>query len=194
MEIIEKPNYKKKIFISTVGWVSAIFAGLLIYFSLTNLLNLYIFKQSLLFELQTDEHGFSLEKILSIAYSIFFASHSIIVVFGFVFLISSIGLIKYKNWGRRLYIISSWVLIVICITIIISYIANASNILEANFSFESPKSRFHHFPILESIDNIARLSLGIKIASYGILVIILLRTLFRIILRFNKKEYKQVFN
>jgi len=91
---------KRKVYISTIGWISTIFSGLLIYFSLLGIINIMIYCQNAIFKGHIISEDSSIFSNFSQIYSMIFTSYLLLIIVGILFLINSIGLIKYKDWAR----------------------------------------------------------------------------------------------
>jgi hypothetical protein len=183
MENNEELLIKRKIYIGTVGRLSAILAGLILYFSLWNFIQMITINQLEILKTIPDlDKGNS--DIFSKIYSITFSAFGLISLFGLIFLISSIGLIKYKKWGLKIYVAISWLLIILIFTGIIIYLINYEAFLGA-FTTGGP--------INSGMDNYMRSMMAMNIAIYGILLIVILRSLFKIICKLRTVEYKELF-
>jgi len=187
MDIIDDLFIKRKVYISTVGWISAILSGLMIYFSIWGIIDVIIFNQNPMFkelpingQPEIAQHFFKTYVMMSMIYGLS-------IIFGIFFLISSIGLIKYKDWGRIIFIIVSWILIIISLAAIVFYIIFSRKLLSGMISGTIPMTGF------DEMTDFLKTMLRVRFVSYGILLIVILRALFRNILRFKQKDYKRLF-
>ena len=126
-------------------------------------------------------HGFF--KIYRILYILYRLS----IIFGIFILISSIGLIKYKDWGRKIFVVVSWILLVLKVLGILLYIFFSSSILSQIINESIPISGF------DGMTGFMKTMLGLQVLFYGILLVIIIRALFQIIRRFKTVDYKRLF-
>ena len=173
-------HIKRRTYVSTIGWVSSIISGLLIYFSLFGILNIVLFNSNPVIRSlsgsgfqEVKEDFFTVSFLVSISYLL-------AIAFGFLVLICSIGLLKYKDWARSLYIKVSWVLIGLTIVACIIYIFKSSEVLTRLIKNElgmNPEGEMSIF---------FKTIFGVQIVSFGILLIVLFANLTKHIHLFEK--------
>ena len=173
----------KKVFVSTVGWIGVMASSLLIYFLGLQVIKLFVLTGSDLYkEFFGDETSEVYQDFFDI-YIIMIIVFIAIIGFSIFFLTSSIGLLKYKNWGRLSFISISFGFIIISISTILMYLFYQSDALRimAGQAFNS------------EMDGVIWKIFAIQIASYGILLVVINRMLFRIIRRFRSDDYRILF-
>jgi hypothetical protein len=176
---------KRKIFISTVGWIGGITSSLLIFFLTLQGVKILIITESAVYKDLFGDGDSELSQSFFDIYTMMFLIFGLIVVFSIFFLISSIGLLKYKNWGRLSFISISWGMILISISAILFYLFFQRDVL----SFFSNTTLS-----MDAMTKVMRVILAIQMASYGILLIVINRMLFRIIRRFRSNDYRTLFH
>ncbi|MCW3789723.1 hypothetical protein [Plebeiibacterium sediminum] len=189
LEPIDELFIKRKVHISTVGWLTAIISGLIIYFITFSFVDLFLFNYS-----------YEINELLSIAADVKLQMEETIrlamvveCAIGLVailFLFSAIGLIRYRKWARKIFVSTSWIFIVLSFVVLLLYA----------FAFSKYTSGLFPTDIkpISSIDvndslAIFKLISKVKLLSYAIVLILTIRGLFRVCLKFNKKEYKRLF-
>lgn len=186
MEVIDDLFIKRKVFVATVGWVGAIIAGLLIYFSLMGLINVLVFQSHPFFDtLPAQAPGVASGFYRTV--TVICGAYAIGIAFGLFFLIAAVGLLKFKEFGRKVFVITSWLFIVVGILGVGLYVVYSGTILNQLIESGFPNS------MIEGLSGFVKIFLAVKITSYGILLVVLLRALFRIALRLRKEEYKSHF-
>ncbi len=186
LEPIDELFIKRKVHISTVGWITAIISGLILYFLIVNVVNCLVISQSqeikglLRLSEETQVEINSIRNDIMLIQLIF----GLIAIF---YLFSSVGLIHYRKWARKIFVLSSWVFISLSFLGLFFYA----------LAFSKFTSGLIPLNIKEMFDNsifgVIGILAKIKIMSYAIILIVTLRTLFRISLTFSKKEYNRLF-
>ena len=187
METIDDLFIKRKVYISTIGRIGAILSGLMIYFTVFGLIKIVVFNHNPIFRNYPFEEHPDISQSFFRVFVLFSIMYGLTITFGSFFLISSIGLLKFKEWGRKIFIITAWIFISLIFCTIIVYIINSGMILSAIVTENTPLGVF------DTIDELMKKVLSIRIVSYGILLVILLRTLFQIVRRLRMEAYKRLF-
>ena len=195
MDTIDDLFIKRKVYISTVGWVSAIFSGLIIYFSVFGIINVLVFSKNSLLSGPIMSENPDIAQAFFKTYVLMFIFYGFLIVFGTFFLISSIGLIKYRDWGRNIFVVASWVLIVLTVSSIITYIFFSGRILFQIINSNFPSSQPDGFnSLMKPMDSLMQTIISLKIVGSGILLVVAVRALFRVNRRFITDDYKRLFN
>jgi hypothetical protein len=188
-EDINELIVKRKVHISTVGWIAAILSGLIIYFTAFDIMGIVLFNQNpdtqRLLSLSDEFRG----NMKSIQNSILLTQCLLIIVALF-FLFSAIGLICYKQWARKIFVTSGWVFIVLSFVGLLIY-----GFIFSKFTSDLLPLKFKDNWVTESggTPAIFKTWIKIKILSYSIILVLVIRALFRICLDFRKPEYKKIF-
>jgi hypothetical protein len=180
---------KRKVFISTVGWIGGITSSLLIFFLTLQGVKILVITESAVYKDFFGDGDSELSQSFFDIYTMMFLIFGLIVVFSIFFLISSIGLLKYKNWGRLSFISISWGMIIISISAILFYLLFQNDVLSV---FSNTTPTIEGFD--DSMTKVMRVILAIQMASYGILLIVINRMLFKIIRRFRSNDYRTLFH
>lgn len=188
MENFDELVFKRKVYISTIGWVSIIFSGLIIYFSFLGIINILLMLQSPILQNFSGSDGFNISKFFGKTYLVIFIGYSLSVIVGLLFFISSVGLIKAKNWGRKSFRGISLILIVLSVILIILFIVNSGGILSRLTGKKIFDTGFN------GMTAFMKKMIAVKITAYGILLVILIRTLFQIVRRLSMAPYKSLFS
>lgn len=187
MDIIDDLFIKRKVYISTVGWIAAIISGLIIYFSFFGIINIQVFKQNPVFnELPISEHPEITQNFMSV-YFMAYIVYGLGILFGLFFLLSSIGLLKYKEWGRKVFIAISWLLLALSIMSIIAYTIYSGQILTKIIDENIPT--FGN----QEITGFMKTMLGLRFISSGIILVVIIRALYRVTRRLRTHDYKGLF-
>lgn len=178
---------KRKTYVSTIGWVGAILSGILIYFSLFGILNIILFNSNPLIRSLSGSGSQEVTRDFFTFSFLIGMFYLFIISFGFIFLRCFIGLLKFREWARALYVKMSWVLIALSVTACIIYIFKSGDLLPRLIQNElgmSPEGRMSVF--LKTL-------FGVQIVSFGILLIFLSRTLLKVSNSLRRVEYKKLF-
>lgn len=179
---------KRKVFISTVGWLGIITSSLLIYFLSLQVIRILILTESTIFKGFFGDDNSAFSQDFSDIYSMMLAGFGLIIVFSIFFLVSSIGVLKFKNWGRLSFISISWLLIITSVSAILIYLFYQGNILTGMAGQDISDDGFGSEMI-----GVFKVMFAMQIASYGILLVVINRMLFRVIGRFRSNDYRILF-
>ncbi|GEM_PF-5238003 len=187
MDIIDDLFIKRKVYISTVGWIAAIISGLIIYFSIFGIINILVFKQNPVFnELPISEHPEVAQNFMYVYFMVYIV-YGLGILFGLFFLLSSIGLLKYREWGRKVFIVVSWLLIILSVLSITVYTIYSGQILTEILNDNIPT--FGN----QKMTGFMKTMLGLRFVSGGIILVVIIRALYQVTRRLRVHDYKGLF-
>ncbi len=187
LEPIDELFIKRKVHISTVGWIVAIISGLMIYFTVLSVVNYMIIIQDL--DIKNSLNIFlETENSINSFWVVLLNIRILLGIIAIFFLFSSIGLIRYRHWARKVFVISSWVFISLSFLGLLFYAFAFSKFTSSFFPLHNSESTIgsDSFSLFDLISKV-------QILAYSIILIVCIRALFRICLTFNRKEYKRLF-
>ena len=186
LDIIDDLFIKRKAYVATIGNIGAIISGVLIYFSIWTAIEMVLFASNPVIKNFNPEDNLDVAQNMANAQAMLYASLALTIIVSAGILISSLGLLKYKNWARKVFLLLCWFFILLGLALILFFIASSSQMLN---QIEPVAS----VPEFESITKYMAFMLRVKYASYAIFLVVVIFALFRISMRFRREEYKRLF-
>lgn len=186
LDIIDDLFIKRKAFIATIGSLGAIISGMLIYFSVWGVIEMVLFTNNPVLKNFNPEDNLEVAHSMANVQVMLYASLAITILVSTGILISSIGLLRYKNWARKVFLVVCWLLILVGLALILFFIVSSTQMLN---QIEPVAST----PEFDSMTKYMNFMLRVKYASYAVFLAMVLVALFRITRRFRQEEYRRLF-
>jgi len=174
---------KLEIFLKSLSWVSIVVYGTVLYFTILGLIQ-HFYVVSIMNNFITGFSSLSKNTEMSAMQSkvILYTriGFSIVILFSSLMLLAAVGLLKYKEWGRILYLVGNWIVAVLVIGLSVFFIFFQGSLIGAANSISSFFKAETGFQTL----------LYIQYAGYAIFTLLLVWALVKINLKLKEITFK----